>query len=198
MENPYSSPESAAPPEIVPKPSQITVFGILHILAAVAGFGTLLFSMASSKSPNATFLEAFQQEKDSQVSFTPEALEGLDKALSLNIYFEVFTAVLATMLLTSGLAMLLNARWGISLSNKYAFLSIGLKIISLVLVALVVAPGYQAFCDGITGADTTFVNTICITMKITSFVSPLATMIYPILALILLNRPSVKKYQASL
>ena len=86
----------------------------------------------------------------------------------------------------------------IKLSNVYSILSILFKIISVILIVAVVLPGYQTFCDGVSGADETLTTTICLTIKITTVLTPIVTMIYPIIALILLTRQSVKKFQASL
>ena len=92
------------------------------------GLGGIIFNKLGSKNPNTSILQSFQQDKEAPTEFTPEALGALDKALSLNLYFEIFSVILATILLTSGLAMLLNARWGVGLSRKYRPLSIILII----------------------------------------------------------------------
>jgi len=202
MENPYETPHSEPTLDgvspVVPKPSQITVFGIMHLLGALVGFGGIIFTKLMSQDPKESILQALQQDKVSPAEFTPESLEALDKAFSLNLYFEIFTVILAALMLTSGLAMLLNARWGIALSNKYSLLSIAGKIISIVLIATITIPEFQAFCDGISGAEEILVKTVCLTFIITSLASPIVMLTYPVAAWIFLTRKTVKDYQKSL
>ncbi|MDA7888789.1 hypothetical protein N9A86_05360 [Akkermansiaceae bacterium] len=202
MQNPYQSPGSKDHSEdsspFVAKPAQVTVFGILHVVLSLIGFGGIIMQKLVSQNPKATILDTFQHDKDTPAQFTPEALEALNTALSLNVYFEVFTAILATMLLTSGLAMLLNARWGISLSNKYSVVSIVTKIVTIILLLTIAMPAYQSFCDGISGADEDLVTTVCLLLKFSSIGGAALMMIYPILAMILLTRQKVTDYQQSL
>jgi len=195
MENPYQAPDSVTlvngVSALVPKPSQVTVFGILHLLVATAGFGGIIFNKLGSNSPRTSILQSFQQDKVAPAEFTPEALEALDKALSLNLYFEIFSVILATMLLTSGLAMLLNARWGVGLSHKYSLLSI-------ILIITIAFPAYQTFCDGISSANEAIVETLCLVYKFGGVAMALIMMIYPITAWTLLTRQKVKNFQQSL
>ena len=202
MDNPYQTPESEPMLDgvrpLVPKPSQVTVFGIMHLLISMLGFGSIIFNKLGSGQPRDTILKSFQEEAKSPVEFTPEALEALDKALSLNLYFEIFSVILATMLLTSGLAMLLNARWGIGLSNKYSLVSITAKIVSIILIITIAFPAYQTFCDGISGANETVANILCMIYKFGGIVALTLMMIYPITAWAFLTGQKVKDFQKSL
>lgn len=202
MDNPYQAPESETllngVSPLVPKPSQVTVFGILHLLVATVGFGGIIFNKLGSNDPRTSILQSFQQNKEAPAEFTPEALEALDKALSLNLYFEIFSVILATMLLTSGLAMLLNARWGVGLSHKYSLLSIIAKIASIILIITIAFPAYQTFCDGISGTNEAIVKTLCLVYKFGGVAGAFMMMIYPITAWILLTRQKVKDFQQSL
>ncbi|MDB2430490.1 hypothetical protein N9W62_09990 [Akkermansiaceae bacterium] len=194
MENPYQAPESetqvnGVSPR-VPKPSQVTVFGILHLLVATVGFGGIIFNKLDSNNPRTSILQSFQKDKEAPAEFTPEALEALDKALSLNLYFEIFSVILAT--------MLLNARWGVGLSHKYSLLSIIAKIASIILIIIIAFPAYQTFCDGISGANETIVKTLCLVYKLGGVAGAFIMMIYPITSWILLTRQNVKDFQQSL
>ena len=202
MEDPYQAPESETlingVSPLVPKPSQVTVFGILHFLVATVGFGEIIFNKLDSNNPRTSILQSFQQDKEAPAEFTPEALEALDKALSLNLYFEIFSVILATMLLTSGLAMLLNARWGVGLSHKYSLLSIIAKIASIILIITIAFPAYQTFCDGVSGANEAIIKSLCLVYKFGGVAGAFIMMIYPITSWILLTRQKVKDFQQSL
>ena len=162
------------------------------------GFGGIIFNKLDSNNPRTSILQSFQKDKEAPAEFTPEALEALDKALSLNLYFEIFSVILATMLLTSGLAMLLNARWGVGLSHKYSLLSIIAKIASIILVITIAFPAYQTFCDGISGANEAIVKSLCLVYKFGGVAGAFIMMIYPITSWILLTRQKVKDFQQSL
>ncbi|MFD0895454.1 hypothetical protein KBB96_20035 [Luteolibacter ambystomatis] len=191
---PFGQPSpSAFPPPA--RPAQVRVFGILHLVIACLGVLMVLFSLAM-QGMTRTMME--NQEKaggvqELQAKMTRELTEATK---SLTYAQHGASIILAVMLVIAGLGLLKWKRSGLKWSNAYAWTSILMKILLIVLMFVVVLPRMNTFFDQLeTGAkgDKTMIGVMKATMMGSMVVSPLLYCIYPVLVLILLNRKSVRE-----
>jgi hypothetical protein len=205
MEDQAPSQAPVMPPEPVVPPGALKVFGIMHIvfgaLGLIGAVFTLISQLASRK-----ILEAVgaSMGEDEGAEFI-QLVTDFSKRLNTVTYFD-FAArlVLSVLILIAGIALVKMAKGAVQKSNLYAWLSIGLKGLMVILAVVLVGPATAEFYEEmnkIQSAAGTAAPAGMLAMQKTmgvamQVVSPIIAMIYPILALVLLNRPAVKEYLA--
>lgn len=193
--DPYASPETSAasstPPPIAQKPSRLIVFGILHIVGAVIGFGGLIVNFAQGD-PKDAFVKVLERP-GIDATFNQEALNALDPIVKYNQPLVIGSFIVAVFLLLSGIGLMKSTTWSLKFSNIYSALSLILKAIILVLAVVVLLPAYNEFFDLVTGMEPSKQEKVRIIM-IGGLFFPLIIIIYPILSFILLNKKVVKDH----
>jgi hypothetical protein len=110
----------------------------------------------------------------------------------------IFMLILAGMLFASGPKLWKKRKAGLVWSNRYAWTSIATKLISIVTGVLVVMPAsrqmFAAMVKGMPGNSESMMSIMSISSTAGVFIAPIMAMVYPALALIMLNRPSVKNF----
>jgi hypothetical protein len=188
--------ESVAKVPPLPVPSQVTVFGIMHLVLAV--FGVLMVAIsgvmqefsrgmlaAQAGAPGMAGAQARLQEEILALSKAPNAV------------YSVGTILLAVLLAVSGVLLLKRRAAGVRVSNAYAWLSIALKLTALVLFFVWTLPKLEPVLAQVAKEGGTeavlFGNIMRISMVAGGVLSPVMMCVYPVLALVLLNRSQVKK-----
>jgi hypothetical protein len=101
--------------------------------------------------------------------------------------------VLSIWLIVSGIGLLNMAPWGRILSFVYAALSILSNLALVVMMLMVNVPLVQEFADKLSGQGPE-VQLMATIMKISVYggiIFPIVSLVYPVIVLILLLRPSV-------
>lgn len=182
-----------------PPPTRIKVFGILHIVFAGIGMlgGLFQAGMLMFKSQIESWTNAGNSgvAADRQLEFQ-RAIEAASEPY--NIPTIVLSFLLAAVMLVAGIALVRQSRSALKWSNGYAWSSIALKLATIALYLIVLLPAMNAQFDAMVGSsgmgkqETMVLNGMKIGMAVAGVVGPLMYCIYPILALVMLNKPVVK------
>ncbi len=195
--SPYAAPSAAPPPMPAGgllEPAAVRVFGILHLV--LAGLGVLMSLWAFfSNRVNALFFDAGSPEMKAQAAY-------MNQLEWVSIMSGVFLAVLAGLLLHSGILLVRSRPDGVQWSHRYAWTSIGTKLFSLVITVAFVLPAMQRMMDDAMGmapgmppgAADQFAGMMKTMTAVSTVATPLISCIYPALALFFLSRPQVKEW----
>jgi hypothetical protein len=184
-------------------PSSIKVLGILHlifagygILMGVFSLGGLLFQkkimeIATSVGGNSNLLM-----QEAQVKFQQETVV-------VNYTQAIFTLILAVLLIYAGINLLKSRDKGRKQTNLYAWTSIGLKIILIFMSLTIVIPATKRMIvslmgdvGGASSIASSFDSILSYGAGFGVIIVYLIALIYPILCLVLLNKPKVKEFLA--
>ena len=105
------------------------------------------------------------------------------------------TCIIGVLLLKAGIGLVRKKKESVAASNLYAWTSIGMKVVMLILFLTMALPVLNEMFEGwvdssVPGAEA-MLMTMRITMAVTGVVVPALGAIYPILALVMLNKPVV-------
>lgn len=119
-----------------------------------------------------------------------------DKMMVATVVALGMSVVLAVLILIAGIKLLKKRRSGLVWSNRYAWTSLVGKVITLILTFLYTIPAMRAMTvdPAMPAAAHAVMRS---TMVIGAVVGVVATCIYPILTLVLLNRPNTKQWFAA-
>lgn len=204
--SPYDTPQSQiadsqsspAPLAAGPPPSAIKVFGILHLIVAgwgvLGGFWTVLtvmffgdFIAWMNRATGGKQPDAAQQ---AQVEYMREIawLTWLQLA---------FSVVLIVLLIMAGIHLLKQRDRGRQLSVRYAWLSIGSKIVSMGLMVVFALPAAARMNEAMVGSMPGNTGDVMgAVTTVSSVIGMASTMIYPILVLAIVNGQKVRDFLA--
>lgn len=182
------------PPNLEPK--RIKVFGVMHIV--FGGLG-LLMSLAS------LVMMQFQkliiektQTAPGMEEYNRVSIELTEKMAPMSYIGILFTVILGSLLLVAGINLVKSRAKGLKFSNMYAYASLALKFVGVILFFVMTKPLVEELIDPlIANADNlmkTQLNILKYTQLAVGVLTPVVGAIYPILALVLLNRPIVKRF----
>lgn len=172
------------------QPQQVKVFGIMHLIFGGYGVLTLLWSLFVIIAGN-PFLKLSGNTPEMQMQAKLEA-----DMIGFTIAGTALHFVVTALIVTAGILLLKGRKSALKWSNYYACSSIGTKILTLIYSILIVIPMTQEMMKttpGAAGLKGGF-EAIMIGSMFVGFLIPL---IYPVLSLILLNRPKVKTWFAN-
>lgn len=207
--SPYDSPQSAMMPQPPPnlametiiEPPSIKVFGVFHLI--VAGYGIVMtisslvmlqFSDGFTKlmgaaGGGATAFSANQQQAMSQYMNDTKMFSYISGA---------FASVLAIMLIMAGIGLLKRRESGRVMSIRYAYTSIGLKVITLIMMLTFLMPATTRYNEAMfSGMGSSLGNTMNAAIKVSQILGVLIACIYPIVVLIMMRKEKVKTFLAS-
>jgi hypothetical protein len=182
------------PPALLGEPPAVKVFGILHLV--FAGFGVLgavwgLFIYVVGN-PFLKFSPAGQM--DAQI-----ALQA--KISPMTITSGILSLLVAIPMIIAGIQLLKKRKSGLKWSNTYAWSSLGAKLINLVLAVTIMIPAMQEMTRGMLAtskAPAAVSGMMSGFMAVGAIGGVVVSCVYPILSLVLLNRPATKAWFASL
>lgn len=194
------------------QPKSPKVFGILHIIFGVLGIFGLLWGFIWL-----IFYEAFLnwvagllQEATSAGGAGAATSPDLSEMMGLIIQLQKETAlanwvnmilslVVTILIFRAGIQLVRYKRGSLKASNAYAWASLGAKVLGIVLFLTVMSgptARYNEAMNELAGADAGSSPMEQMAATGGSLLSFIFSMIYPILALVLLNKPVVKDYLA--
>jgi hypothetical protein len=114
------------------------------------------------------------------------------------IFGTVLSIILTILIINAGVLLLKKRKNALKWSNIYAYASIGMKIINLLISIVWIAPMTKEMMSTVSAgsAGGTF-GAFGPVMIISMVVGFLVTLIYPVLTLVLLNRPPIKTWFAN-
>ncbi len=146
-------------------PTSVTVFGILNTIFGTFGLVTSPLSLARLNESLSLF----------------KAL-GVGSLVLAWVQISAYLApVMSFILLALGIGLLMKRSWGRSGSIYYSYVSIALSVL-LTIMMLSLQPGSS-------GSEE---NTMFVAIKIGTIIGGLLGLIYPILTIVFLSKPSVK------
>ena len=201
--SPYQPPLSQGPTTfplpVGGVPPAVNVFGILHLV--FAGLGVLsgawgLFMIVAGN----PFLKMSQGNP--RLSAQYEAQLAMQEKISpVTITSAILSFVVAVPMVIAGIQLLRKRKNGLKWSNTYVWSSLGAKFVNLVLAATILVPAMTEMTRGMTAnarVPGSFSSIMAGAMAGGAIGGVLISCIYPILTLVLLNRPATQAWFASL
>ena len=180
-------------------PPEVNVLGIMHLV--FAGFGVLgaiwgLF-VAIAGNP---FLKMMPHNPHMTQQFDAQ-MAMQEKISPMTITGSILSLLVAIPMIIAGIQMLRKRRNGLKWSNIYAFSSLGAKFINLILALTILIPAMREMSEKMMGGTRLPGGTQNIMsgfMAGGALGGVVISCVYPILTLVLLNRPTPKAWFASL
>lgn len=193
----YQPPLPQPPPGVLPplvKPPVVTVFAILHLVFAGIGllWGAWALFIAIAGNP---FLKMGGQTPQLELQL---ALQ--EKVQPASLAGAVLSLLIAVPMIIAGIQMLKDRKTGLKWSNAYAYSSLFAKLVGLVLATTIVIPATREMMDTMMNdpaMPASAKTTLSGAMTVGAILGSVLPCIYPVLTLIVLNRPTVKAWFAS-
>jgi cytochrome bd-type quinol oxidase subunit 2 len=183
-------------PEYMRPPGSIKVFGVIHLVFAAYGVCTGIFGILSTLFMG-KIMNMTQMGSQAAPAEVAKLTSMMDDLKPYQLIQAGFTIILAVMLLLAGLSLLKMRDKGRVQSNAYAWTSIVFKLIYLAINIAIIIPLTKAMTLGDMPPEAgEFGNSINLMMTIMPIISILATLTYPIVALIMLNTRAVRNFLA--
>jgi hypothetical protein len=193
--SPYTPPQAVetGPPGLPEQPpAVIKVFGIIHLAFAALGLIGAVMSVVGMLflGKMGSLIEGQGGRDGTTAPFS--ALEGYMSEIAwFSVLSTGISVLLAILLIVAGIKLLRQRANAVAWSNGYAWTSIVTKVGSLVITLLFVLPAAARMNQAIGGdAQQAFTG-------ITTVLGAVASFAYPVVVLVLLNRPAVKGFLAS-
>lgn len=175
------------------QPQTVKVFGILHLLFAAFGLLGLVWAVLLLTVGNPVFMFIPKTpEMDAQMN-AQEAMQN--QMMTGTVVSSLLTLVIGIVMIIAGIKLLKKRRDGLKWSNRYAWTSLAGKAVNVVIAFAFTMPVVSGSLPA-TGGSTPFGSPETFVV-ITMLFSILISCIYPVLTLILLNRPTTKEWFAA-
>jgi hypothetical protein len=197
--SPYQPPLQQDPPPVQyavqGDPPVVKVLGILHLV--FAGFGVIgaLWGLFIAVAGN-PFLKMAPSTPHLQEQFAMQA-----RIQPMSLATSALSLLVAIPMITAGVLMLKKRKSGLKWSNIYACSSLGAKVVNLVLTLTIVIPATNEMTRKImsdTHAPDGFSGIMSGSVLVGMIGGVLVSCVYPVLSLVLLNRPAIKTWFAGL
>lgn len=182
---------------MVREPGAIKTFGVIHLIIAGYGIITGLFSLLST-----IFFQQFTQNfsGSSGPSGANQEMTMMSYMSELQVYTYsaiAFSFILAAMLIIAGIGLLKGREKGRVMSIRYAWTSMGMKLITLIFTIVVVMPATKRMTETMySGMPGGVSNTMGSIMQYSQVFGILISFAYPILVLVMMKGEKVKEYLA--
>ena len=176
------------------QPQTVKVFGIMHVIFAAYGLLMSVWTVFVLVVGN-PFEKMFPQtpQMEAQVKAQAAMEEGM---MPMTVISTVLTVIVAAIMLKAGILLLKKRGSGLRWSNRYAWSSLASKVVHIVLTFIYTVPAMEQMAAVTAGGvmpagqmEMIMVGTMLVTFVVMSS--------YPIITLILLNRPKTKEWFAN-
>jgi hypothetical protein len=209
QQSPYDAPQSTMmpqpPPDLVMEriiePPSIKVFGIFHLVVAGLGIiGTIAGLVMMQFTDQFSKMMTIAPPGSTATGSSPQELamrQYMNDTRTYSYITYVFAIVLAVMLIIAGIGLLKRRESGRVMSIRYAWTSIGMKVITLLIMLTFMIPATTRYNEAMfSGMGSGMGSTMNIVTQATQFLSLLVTCIYPIVVLIMMRKEKVKTFLA--
>jgi hypothetical protein len=185
------------PPGVLPpltRPPVVLVFAILHLVFAGLGLmgGAWNLFVAIAGNP---LLKIGGPTPGMEAQLAMQ-----DKIGWATVVSAILSLLIAVPMIIAGIQMLRDRKNGLKWSNIYAYASLFAKAVGMVLIVVVVMPASREMMDTLMN-DPKFPagmrSTMSGAMTGGAILTVVLSCIYPVLTLVLLNRPAIKEWFAS-
>ncbi len=180
------------------QPQTVKVFGIMHVIFGAYGILTILLAFVAMAGVN-PYLALIPKTPAASAQMEQQA-EMQTEMLPMTIAATVISVVITAFILTAGILMLKRRRNGLKWSNRYAWTSLAGKAFNAVIAIFYTYPMMEEMMSksgggaAMPGAMAGAMEWVMIGSMVFGI---LITCIYPILTLVLLNRPKTKEWFAA-
>ena len=197
--SPYQPPMSQAPPSLplamTGTPSAVSVFGVLHIVFACLGVLTSVWGLVVAFVGN-PFLSLQPAGPQMQAQIAMQS-----KMNPMTIANSLMALAVAVPMIIAGIKLVKKRHDGLKWSNRYAFSSLAVKAINLVLTVTILLPAMREMTRTVIGDSRVpagMSGFMSGAMAGGAIIGVVLSAVYPSLSLILLNRPYIKAWFAAL
>lgn len=172
-------------------PQPVKVLGILHVIFGGIGAMGTLWAIYVLLAGN-----PFMKAGDAGMIAIQKQIEK--ETMAYTAIGTGFSLIVTALILIAGIQLLQKRRTALKWSNSYAYASIGTKAINLVLSMMIIVPMTKKIMQEIAGAGAGAMPGAMGGVMYGSIIGGFfISIIYPVLALILLNRPYIKQWFAN-
>ena len=192
---PIEQPPSMSPDDI--EPGRLRVFGVCHIVFGGLGLMNVVGGVA---------MQFFQQSLSALTqSSGPDEVQEIQNEMyrDLAVYTWItitMSLIVGVLILLSGIALIKRRQSSVRLSNMYVLSSLIAKAGGIVLFLLVATPVIGGAVNSMLAQTKAplpgWVGGLQVFIGVVGALSVLLSAIYPLCALIMLNRPQVRQYLA--
>ena len=187
-------PPSTSPDDI--EPGRLRVFGVCHIVFGGLGLMNVVGGVA---------MQFFQRLWTFTPPNGPDKLQEIQNQMyrDLTAYTWVtitMSLIVGVLILRAGIALTKRRQSALRLSNIYVLSSLIAKIVSVVLFLVVAMPVIEEAVTAMLGESSAalpgWVGGLQVFIAVIGVISFLFSTIYPLCALLMLNKPQVREYLA--
>lgn len=179
------------------QPQTVKVFGIMHVIFAVLGLLMCAWTVFEMVAGNPLENMLPQGPQTPQMEAQAKAEAAMEESMRpMTVISTVLTVIVAAIMLKAGILLLKRRRSGLAWSNRYAWASLASKVVNIALTFIYTVPAMKQMAAATAGGVMTAgqMEMIMIGSMLVTFALMAA---YPILALVLLNRPKTKEWFAA-
>ena len=173
------------------QPQSVKIFGILHLIVGAYGMLLVLITILGALGINP--IMALIPNSATKTAQMEHQAEFQSQVLPFTIITTLMTIAATVFILIAGFYLLKRRRNGLKWSNRYAWTSIALKILGVGFAVFYTLPFMKAATPVVASGSPLAgkMELVMIVSMVFGFVIPF---IYPVLTLVLLNRPNVKDW----
>ena len=177
------------------QPQTVKVFGIMHVIFAAFGLLSSVWAVFVIVVGN-PFLNLMPQTPE--MAAQAKAQAAMEQSMMpMTVISTVLTVIVGVIMLRAGILLLKKRRNGLRWSNRYAWSSLASKVVNIALALIYTMPAMKEM-TAMPGATSALPpGQMEMIMIVTMLLTIVAMSAYPILTLILLNRPRTKEWFAN-
>ncbi len=177
------------------QPQSVKIIGIFHVILAAYGLVTTAMGLYVAFVGN-PFLSLMPKTPEMAAQAQLQA-DMQAKMMPSTIITLVLTIVITALLLTAGIKLLKKRKDGLKWSNRYAWTSLAGKALNLVLAFVFTIPMMKEMTAAMSHGAGSMPGAVGGVMVVSTVLGVIVMCAYPILSLVLLNRPNVKEWFAA-
>lgn len=173
------------------QPQTVKVFGIMHVI--FAGYGLLMavwtvFVLVVGNPFENMFPKTPQMDAQAKAQAAMQ-----EDMMPMTVISTVLTVIVAAIMLRAGILLLKKRGSGLRWSNRYAWSSLASKVVNIVMTFIYTVPAMKQMA-AVTAGGVMPVGQMEMIMIGTMLMTFVVMSAYPIITLILLNRPKTKEW----
>ena len=176
------------------QPQVVKIFGIMHLVLGAYGVLTALLAILAMIGFN-PFLALIPKSSGATAQMNQQAAMQ-SEMMPVTIVSTIIAIATTVFIIMGGILMLKRRRSGLKWSNRYAWTSLLGKVVTVFATIVYTIPMMREMASSPAGSGMPS-GTMETVMIGSAFFGIVLTCLYPVLSLILLNRPKVKEWFAS-